>query len=214
MLQTTMRTVGWVDSYFNEVDGKNGHCHCTLPDIVAGSAQYSSSITKTQEKHCTHLKNAQSGAKQHVPPEKSEPFQRTPSHGRGQTPFSQAGWYRQLNDDTERFNHLQTALESSLIGTSHHTHPSNPLEQYRFGMTFGLPQPASFPSCRQKLFRPHASSCGVPFYRPKPPLLSPVFIAPATMLVVKPGFVAELICVITASPISSQNPSCFKCCLR
>lgn len=49
-------------------------------------------------------------------------------------------------------------------------------------MTFGLPKLASFPSCRQKLFRPHASSCGVPFYRPKPPFLSSMFIALVTML--------------------------------
>lgn len=177
------------------------------PSIVVVSPRRKKNTAHISKMHKAELNNT-------YPPEKSEPFQRTPSHGRGQTPFSQAGWYRQLNDDTERFNHLQTALESSLIGTSHHTHPSNPLEQYHFGMTFGLPKLASFPSCRQKLFRPHASSCGVPFDRPKPPLLSPVFIAPATMLVVKPGFVAELICVITASPISSQNPSCFKCCLR
>lgn len=146
MLQTTMRTVGWVDSYFNEVDGKNGHCHCTLPDIVAGSAQYSSSITKTQEKHCTHLKMHKAELNNTYPPRKANPFNALRHTAVDRRHFRKLGG-RQLNDDTERFNHLQTALESSLIGTSHHTHPSNPLEQYHFGTTFGLPKLASFPSC-------------------------------------------------------------------
>lgn len=44
-----------MDSYFNEVDGKNGRCHCTLPDIVTQVSPSIAVVSPRRKKNTAHI---------------------------------------------------------------------------------------------------------------------------------------------------------------